>query len=41
MAEGLVGVVRHAEEKMLVESIEVREGRVNVIMLQYADYYNQ
>jgi len=30
-------VVRQAKEKKLVESIEVRERRVNVIMLQYAD----
>jgi len=36
-AEGLAGVVRHAEEKMLVESIEVGENRVKVSMLQYAD----
>jgi len=36
-AEGLAGVVRQAEEKMLVESIEVGEGRVKVSMLQYAD----
>ena len=37
-AGGLVGVVGQAEEKMLVESIEVGEGRVNVSMLQYADH---
>jgi len=37
VVEGLAGVVRQAEEKVLVESIEVREERVNVSMLQYAD----
>ena len=36
-AEGLAGVVRQAEEKMLGESNEVGEGRVKVSMLQYAD----
>jgi len=36
-AEGLVGVVRQAEEKMLVESIEVGEKRVKVSMVQYAN----
>ncbi|XP_068472094.1 uncharacterized protein [Phaseolus vulgaris] len=36
-AEGLAGVVRQAEEKMLVESIEVGKKRVKVSMLQYAD----
>ena len=35
--EGLTGVVRQAEEKLLVESIEVGEKRVKVSMLQYAD----
>ena len=37
VAEGLAGVVRQAEEKKLVESIEVREKQVKVSMLQYAD----
>jgi len=37
VAEGLAGVIRQAKEKMLVDSIEVREGQVNVSMLQYAD----
>ena len=36
-AEGLAGVVRQAEEKNLVESIEVGEKQVKVSMLQYAD----
>jgi len=35
--EGLAGVVRQAEENMLVESIDVEEKRVKVSMLQYAD----
>ena len=35
--EGIAGIVRQAEENMLVESIEVEEGRVKVSMLQYAD----
>jgi len=37
VAEGLAGVIRQAKEKRLVEGIEVGEGRVKVIMLQYAD----
>jgi len=36
-AEGLARVVRQAEEKKLVESIEVGEKQVKVSMLQYAD----
>ena len=35
--EGLAGVVRQAEEKKLVESIEVGEKQVKVSMLQFAD----
>jgi len=37
VAEGLVGIVRQGEEKMLVESIKVGERQVKVSMLQYAD----
>ena len=37
MAEGLAGVARVAEEKKLIDSLEVGKDKVNVNMLQYAD----
>jgi len=37
VAEGLVGVVRKAVEKNLVESLEVGVQKVKVNMFQYAD----
>ncbi|XP_068483236.1 uncharacterized protein [Phaseolus vulgaris] len=37
IAEGLAGVSRMAEEKNLIDSLEVGRARVNVNMLQYAD----
>jgi len=37
VAEGLVGVSRMAEEKNLIDSLEVGRDKVKVNMLQYAD----
>ena len=37
VAEGLAGVVRTAEEKKLIDSLEVGKSKVKVNMLQYAD----
>jgi len=37
VAEGLAGVARVAEEKKLIDSLEVGKDKVNVNMLQYAD----
>ena len=37
MAEGLAGVARVAEEKKLIDSLEVGKDKVKVNMLQYAD----
>jgi len=37
VAEGLAGVTRAAEEKKLIDSLEVGKSKVKVNMLQYAD----
>jgi len=37
VAKGLVGVTRVAEEKKLIDSLEVGKDKVKVNMLQYAD----
>ena len=37
VAEGLAGVTRVAEEKKLIDSLEVGKDKVKVNMLQYAD----
>ena len=37
MAEGLAGVTRVAEEKKLIDSLEVGKNKVKINMLQYAN----
>ena len=37
VVEGLAGIVRHAEEKGLVDNIEIGERNNKVSMLQYTD----